>query len=416
MEHFPLQRLGRIYTRYLSVPRFSGSLQYTKQRFAWTKAEAFSCSLQLKSQGSAVMLTSVPAIRPTYLCDDTCQAHLANPSAGAPSQAPPPSSSRLRLPRDGDGQKLQTVSPDRHAGRLVARERHDLGPPSGGRRTLRTAPQAARGPPGSSGAALMPAVQKLFEACKGAFVAGQPPTQQALDTVRALLDTFRPADVGLDEAAEPDGQRGFGFFGFSGRRGRHSTVVPRWSPPITYLHLYECDEFSMGIFCLPTSASIPLHNHPGMTVLSKLLYGSMHVRAYDWAAQPPPGATARLPRGARLARLVEDTVLSAPCATQSLHPTSSGNIHAFAAVTPCAVLDVLTPPYDAQKGRSCTYFREVPAPPGAPEGIVDGEGEGGAAILPPPGSPPQYGYLEEYQPPDDFVVQRGSYHGPRITA
>lgn len=62
----------------------------------------------------------------------------------------------------------------------------------------------------------------------------------------------------------------------------------------------------------------------------------------------------------RLAKLAVDKVLNAPCDTSVLYPKHGGNLHCFTAVTPCAMLDILTPPYREEEGRRCTYYHDYP--------------------------------------------------------
>uniref|UniRef100_M8BUM0 cysteine dioxygenase n=1 Tax=Aegilops tauschii TaxID=37682 RepID=M8BUM0_AEGTA len=96
-----------------------------------------------------------------------------------------------------------------------------------------------------------------------------------------------------------------------------------------------------------------------MTVFSKPLIGSIHVKSYDWA---DPDDQAALPPNhqLRLAELVVDDVFTAPCNTSVLYPTAGGNMHRFTAIAPCAILDILGPPYSIEEDRDCTYYTDVP--------------------------------------------------------
>lgn len=61
-----------------------------------------------------------------------------------------------------------------------------------------------------------------------------------------------------------------------------------------------------------------------------------------------------------IAATVVDGILNTPCEPSILFPRSGGNIHSFTALTPCALLDVLSPPYSEEHGRPSTYYAEFP--------------------------------------------------------
>lgn len=243
----------------------------------------------------------------------------------------------------------------------------------------------------------MPFVKKLYNACKESFTPTGPISEEALEKVRAILDDIKPANVGLDQEAQLAQKWRPSANGSNGKKSRNG--IPQCPPPIKYLHIHECERFSIGIFCMPPSSVLPLHNHPGMTVLSKLLYGSLHARSYDWLDLPEPAD----PLQARPAKMVRDLEMTAPCGTTILYPNKGGNIHSFKAITPCALFDILTPPYSTEDGRHCSYFRECPRGD-LPDGI-----EGLQDV-----NPSEVFWLEEIPPPESLLVLRGEYKGPVV--
>ncbi|XP_010531805.1 PREDICTED: plant cysteine oxidase 2 [Tarenaya hassleriana] len=229
-------------------------------------------------------------------------------------------------------------------------------------------------------------VQRLFNTCKEVFANGEPgivPSPENIERLRAVLDEIKPEDVGVNPQMPY----------FRAKAGGRTPIV-------TYLHIYECEKFSMGIFCLPPSGVIPLHNHPGMTVFSKLLFGTMHIKSYDWVIDAPHPS-----EDTRLAKVKVNSDFVAPCDSSILYPADGGNMHCFTAQTACAVLDVLGPPYNDPAGRHCTYYFDYPFCHFKVEGIevVGGEEREGYAWL-----------KEREEKPEDLTVVAMMYSGPAI--
>lgn len=232
------------------------------------------------------------------------------------------------------------------------------------------------------------ALQELFVSCREVFKGpGTVPLPCDVEKLCCILDNMKAEDVGLSSSLQ--------FF--------KPNVPVKGTPRVTYTAIYKCDNFSLCIFFLPATGVIPLHNHPGMTVFSKLLLGKMHIKSYDWV-DPTDSDDPAQPCKRRLAKLKADTVFTSPCSTSVLYPTSGGNIHSFTAITPCAVLDVIGPPYSMEDGRDCSYYKEHPYAsfPNGDMGLGEEEGEG-------------YGWLEEIEVPENSQMDGIEYLGPQIT-
>ncbi|XP_046576909.1 2-aminoethanethiol dioxygenase-like [Haliotis rubra] len=132
--------------------------------------------------------------------------------------------------------------------------------------------------------------------------------------------------------------------------------------PVTFIHVYKNDIFSVRIFVIKPSGTIPLHDHPGMYGLCKVLHGSVHLRSFTETEDqdirgPHFQHLGENPRVVKSVRLHQDLIVTGNDDCCFLTPRE-GNYHEILPVDGMAAfLDVLAPPYS--HGRECHYFEEL---------------------------------------------------------
>ncbi|KAM4636147.1 2-aminoethanethiol dioxygenase [Discoglossus pictus] len=201
------------------------------------------------------------------------------------------------------------------------------------------------------------------------------------------------------------------------RKASSGPVSVPHNPPVTYMHICENDSFSMGVFLLKGGTSIPLHDHPGMYGMLKVLYGKVSISGFDKLDTPPAASLQFSPplppyqraslRRAALRSVGEFSDGSGPC----LLSPHRDNLHQITAVDgPAAFLDILAPPYDPDDGRDCHYYtllQQASPEPSEEDGSHQPAADGGVT--------PREVWLLEIPQPADFWCGGEPYPGPKVS-
>jgi hypothetical protein len=104
--------------------------------------------------------------------------------------------------------------------------------------------------------------------------------------------------------------------------------------------------FHASVFALAEGEIIPLHDHPELDVISKVLCGRIRVRAYEW-----------IDASSLVARACNELILGPEDEALVLRK-SPGTLHTITAIEPAVFLDLFSPYYDDEV-RPCSYYKKV---------------------------------------------------------
>ena len=112
----------------------------------------------------------------------------------------------------------------------------------------------------------------------------------------------------------------------------------------------EPDKFEIAAFILPRGFALQLHDHPEMTVCTKLLQGSIRIRSFSGKLRNEIGDVTSATLYVDMNKTHQDDAW--------LLTPSHGNFHEIYPTTDCVMLDILLPPYD-DPIRPCKFYKAV---------------------------------------------------------
>ncbi|CAL4935013.1 unnamed protein product [Urochloa decumbens] len=244
------------------------------------------------------------------------------------------------------------------------------------------------------------AQKRLIDKCHYLFdgTNNVPPTADVVSIICGMIDKVGPDDVALMDDVRLSNEI-------------NNAAGCQEPPIITFKTIYECENFTITVFLLPQGAAMPLHDHPGMTVFSKLLIGSAHVVSYDWVHPRICTAATGSVSGAMLAQKVLDNEFTAASGAWVLFPDAGGNLHRFVTGEdgPCALLDVMTPSYSptSETQERFAFYKDIPYELHPTTDVVnDGEmtQEQKCRLV----------WLQEIDEPEDLKFSNLPYQGPPV--
>lgn len=183
--------------------------------------------------------------------------------------------------------------------------------------------------------------------------------QDNMSRLKLMMDRLKAEDLGYDNNLKDESL------------WRHPNKAP-----CTYIEVFQNNQINMSIFVLKPGFKMPLHDHPHMHGLLKVISGAVKIRSFSEypvkeAVDPVEFKARAKKEAARLAhgihkrrKLFAEVTCQKICSENSgtctLTPTIS-NYHEIEALdVPAAFFDILSPPYDTLiEGigpRRCRYY------------------------------------------------------------